>query len=110
MRREPGRAGYTIFAEDGGVFCKGSQVHYGSAVGVVSGIIVGADVTPSGNGYILISSTGGVYAFGDASYRGGGANGARDILHTATGLGYWIVHSDGSIYSYGDATYYGNAP
>ena len=65
--------------------------------------------TPTGNGYWLVASDGGIFSFGDAHFHGstGGIH-----LWTArssawppppTGNGYWLVASDGGIFSFGDA-------
>ena len=69
--------------------------------------------TPDGGGYWITSSTGGVYAFGDAHYYGGMSGrplNAPIVAMTATpsGNGYWLVASDGGIFSYGDAQFYGS--
>ena len=63
--------------------------------------------TPDGGGYYLVSSTGAVYAFGDARYQGGANTLARInapivgmSVDSATG-GYWEAGSDGGIYAYG---------
>ena len=69
--------------------------------------------TPDGGGYWVASSTGGVYAFGDArSYgsMGGAALNAPIVGMAATpsGAGYWLVASDGGIFSFGDASFWGS--
>lgn len=110
MHRQPGKNGYCIIGGDGGVFAKGGNTFYGSAVGAMSGTCVASCPTLSGNGYYLLSGNGPVYAMGDATYRGGGGGNARGIELSPSGNGYWIVHDDGSIWSFGDAVYSGNAP
>lgn len=106
--RQPGRpAGYIIVAEDGGVFAKGSNVFYGSAVGSMAGTCVAAQPTLTGNGYYLLGSGGAVYTYGDASYQGGGGGDAVDLEVDADGVGYWILHGDGAVWSQA-STYYGN--
>ena len=69
--------------------------------------------TPTGNGYWLVASDGGIFAFGDAGFYG--STGAmalnRPIVGmaaTATGHGYWLVASDGGIFTFGDAAFYGS--
>ncbi len=61
-------------------------------------------VTPDGGGYWLTTSTGNVYAFGDAMYHGGaGSLGISNIvgLAAAPDGGYWLVGADGGIFTYG---------
>jgi cell wall-associated NlpC family hydrolase len=73
--------------------------------------------TPDGGGYWLVSSTGGVYSFGDARFYGALGPGrlARPlgqivgIAATSDGRGYWLVSSTGGVYSFGDARFYGSA-
>ena len=69
--------------------------------------------TPSGNGYWLVASDGGIFSFGDARFRGstGGLRLNQPIVGmaaTPSGNGYWLVASDGGIFSFGDATFYGS--
>ncbi len=75
--------------------------------------VVGMTGTPSGGGYWLVASDGGIFAFGDAAFYGstGGIPLNRPIVGMAsspTGRGYWLVASDGGIFAYGDAAFYGS--
>ena len=70
--------------------------------------------TPSGNGYWLVASDGGIFSYGDAPFEG--SAGATPLnkpivgmAPTASGKGYWLVASDGGIFSYGDADFSGSA-
>jgi hypothetical protein len=70
--------------------------------------------TPSGHGYWLVASDGGVFTFGDARFYGstGNVHLARPVVGmaaTATGAGYWLVASDGGVFTFGDALYRGSA-
>jgi hypothetical protein len=70
--------------------------------------IIAMETTPSGNGYWLFASDGGVFTFGDARFHGstGGyrlAFPAVAILATPTGHGYWIVTANGRALPFGDA-------
>ncbi len=64
-------------------------------------------------GYRLAATDGGVFVFGDSSYRGSMGN---RILHrpivgmtaTSSHNGYWLVASDGGMFSFGDARYHGS--
>ena len=70
--------------------------------------------TPSGRGYWLVASDGGIFCFGDAGFHGsaGGAlpAPARALRRTASGHGYWILAADGTVRAFGDAANYGSAP
>ncbi len=68
--------------------------------------------TPSGQGYWVLASTGGVYAFGSARHHGslirsGVSAGGLKIRSTPSGNGYWILAGNGRIYPFGDATKFG---
>lgn len=73
---------------------------------------------PSGKGYWIVDSTGAVFAFGAAPYKGGAntLNGGKGpnqpivgMSCTPSGNGYWLLGKDGGIFSYGDAGFYGAA-
>ncbi|MCU1458701.1 MAG: Esterase [Actinomycetia bacterium] len=75
--------------------------------------VVGMAATPSGNGYWMVASDGGIFTFGDAPFLG--SLGALKlnapivgIAATPTGRGYWMVASDGGIFTFGDAKYLGS--
>ncbi|HEX2698573.1 MAG TPA: hypothetical protein VHM89_00005, partial [Acidimicrobiales bacterium] len=68
---------------------------------------------PTGGGYWLVASDGGIFAFGDAVFRG--STGALSLnkpiagmAATPTGGGYWLVASDGGIFAFGDAVFQGS--
>jgi len=92
----------------------GSAVHHGDTSGLVpASPVVDMDVTPSGDGYWLVSEDGGVYAFGDAGFFGsmGGISLNEPIVGmaaTPSGLGYWLVARDGGVFAFGDAGYFGS--
>jgi hypothetical protein len=69
--------------------------------------------TPSGKGYWLVASDGGIFSFGDARFFGstGALHLNRPIVAmtaTPTGDGYWFVASDGGIFTFGDGHFYGS--
>ncbi len=75
--------------------------------------IVGMAATPSGHGYWLAGSDGGVFAFGDANFYGsmGGRPLNQPIVGMAStpdGRGYWLVAGDGGVFSFGNAQFYGS--
>ncbi len=75
--------------------------------------VVGMAATPSGNGYWMVASDGGIFTFGDAPFLG--SLGALHlnapivgIAPTPSGHGYWMVASDGGIFTFGDARFLGS--
>ena len=75
--------------------------------------VVGMEGTPSGNGYWLVASDGGVFSYGDAHFYGSTGSIHLNqpivgIAATPDGAGYWMVAADGGIFSYGDARFYGS--
>jgi hypothetical protein len=117
--------GYWLDASDGGVFSYGDTKFYGSVpeLGIhpygsglpesLSAPIVGMVPSSDDDGYFMVASDGGVFAFGDARFEGscysvGGCSGAAlAVMPDATGNGYWVVTQTGSVYAFGDAPYYG---
>ncbi|MHB8498911.1 MAG: protease pro-enzyme activation domain-containing protein, partial [Acidimicrobiales bacterium] len=66
-----------------------------------------------GDGYRLVGTDGGVFAFGDAGFHGslGGTPLAKPVVGMATtpdGGGYWLVGSDGGVFAFGDAGFHGS--
>ena len=75
--------------------------------------IVGIASTPSGNGYWMVASDGGIFSFGDAAFHGStGATALNQpivgMASTPSGNGYWLVAADGGIFSFGDAVFHGS--
>jgi hypothetical protein len=66
----------------------------------------------SGRVYWLVTSSGNVYAFGDApDYSSPSALGlVTSAVRTPDGKGYWILYSDGKVASFGDAAHLGSLP
>jgi len=120
--------GYWLVASDGGIFSFGDATFYGSIpeVGLhpagsglpnsLNAPIVGMVPTSTGQGYFMVASDGGVFAFGDARFEGscpgiGGCAGAAvAVMPDNTGKGYWLVTSTGGVYAFGDAPFYGASP
>jgi ribosomal protein L24E len=69
--------------------------------------------TPSGKGYWLVASDGGIFTFGDAAFHGstGSIRLNQPIMGmapTRDGHGYWLVAGDGGIFTFGDASFHGS--
>jgi uncharacterized protein YkwD len=76
--------------------------------------IVGMAATPTGRGYWMVASDGGIFAFGNAHFYGSAGNHhlAQPIVGMSarhTGGGYWLLAKDGGIFTYGSARFYGSA-
>ncbi|HZQ76785.1 MAG TPA: Calx-beta domain-containing protein [Acidimicrobiia bacterium] len=75
------------------------------------GIIVNDD--PKGQGYWLVASDGGIFAYADSRFFGSTGNVRLNqpivgMTPTPSGLGYWLVARDGGIFAYGDAAFHGS--
>jgi hypothetical protein len=75
--------------------------------------VVGMASTPSGAGYWLVASDGGVFTFGNAQFHG--STGAIHLnepivgmASTPAGAGYWLVASDGGVFTFGNAQFHGS--
>ena len=117
--------GYWLDASDGGVFSFGDTQFYGSIPGLglhpagshlpnsLDAPIVAMVPSIDDNGYFMVASDGGVFAFGDAHFAGscpgiGGCSGAAvAVMPDASGNGYWLVTQTGNVYTFGDAAAYG---
>ena len=80
----------------------------------IGGGAVALRSTPSGNGYWVVGSDGGVFTFGDAGFFGSLGNLAInapivDMEPTPSGQGYWLLGADGGVFTFGDAAFYGAA-
>jgi hypothetical protein len=96
------------------VRARGGAPAFGPSTGMhLNAGFVGLAATPSGRGYWVAASDGGVFTFGDAEFRGsiGGETLAAPIVGiaaTPSGDGYWLVGSDGGVFTFGDADFYGS--
>jgi hypothetical protein len=62
----------------------------------------------------MVAADGGVFAFGDAVFKGSTGNIRLSspivaMAPTLTGQGYWLTAADGGIFSFGDAAFKGSA-
>ncbi|MCA1846862.1 MAG: hypothetical protein LC792_27445, partial [Actinobacteria bacterium] len=72
----------------------------------LNGPVLGSVATPSGGGYYMVASDGGIFTFGDATFRGSTGNVTlnRPVMAMAPApdsSGYWLVASDGGIFAFG---------
>jgi hypothetical protein len=74
--------------------------------------VVGMAATADGGGYWLVAKDGGIFTFGDATYRG--STGAIALHAPIVGMaadpatgGYWLVAADGGVFAFG-APFYGS--
>jgi hypothetical protein len=70
--------------------------------------------TGTGGGYWLLGRDGGVFSFGDATYKGSVPGTgwctlpvSSAMTGTTTGRGYWVLTADGRVLPFGDAVDYG---
>jgi hypothetical protein len=65
------------------------------------------------SGYWMVATDGGIFAFGDAAFKGSTGNIKLNkpivgMAATPSGNGYWLVATDGGIFAFGDAVFYGS--
>jgi hypothetical protein len=75
--------------------------------------MVGMSPTADANGYWMVASDGGIFAFGTAAFLGsmGGSHLNQPVVGMAVtpdGGGYWLVATDGGMFSFGDAQFFGS--
>jgi hypothetical protein len=109
--------GYRLVTSAGQVSSVGDPCTPTGFEGQVSGPlarpVVGVAATPSGGGYWLVASDGGIFTYGDARFLGStGAIALNQpivgMAATPDGQGYWLVARDGGIFSFGDARFLGS--
>ena len=66
--------------------------------------MVGMGATPSGNGYWMVASDGGIFSFGDAAFHG--STGNIRLVSPIVGMesqasGYRFVAGDGGVFTFG---------
>jgi hypothetical protein len=107
-----GDGGYWVAGVAGGVMTNGTS-HLGAADDKsLDHPVAAMAATPSGSGYWLTTSSGKVFAFGDAPFRGrlkDSKTRIADIAATPSGRGYWLVSRTGRVFAFGDAEGYGRA-
>ena len=68
--------------------------------------------TPSGQGYWVCGSDGGVFTYGDAQFYGSLGDTKLNapiigMAATPDGCGYWLLGSDGGVFTFGNAGFFG---
>jgi hypothetical protein len=110
MAATPDGEGYWLVSNNGpagpghaAVYAFGDAHYYGTAPFPLNKPIVGIASIPDGKGYWLVASDGGVFAFGDAPFKGS-IGGVEGYLQPVVGIAfnnptstYWIAHADGHI-------------
>ncbi|WP_298344860.1 G1 family glutamic endopeptidase [Ferrimicrobium sp.] len=128
----PDGGGYWIVTKSGHVYAYGDAKYYGdtytdgltglSGSKPLNAPIVGIAADPSGGGYWLVASDGGVFNFGNAPFLGStytygvtGLLGAKPlnapitaIVSTSSGEGYWLIAKDGGVFDFGNAPFLGS--
>jgi hypothetical protein len=97
----------------GSVHAFGDARDRGDIRGGLRASIVGMEATPTGKGYWLVASDGGIFSFGDARFLGstgaiGLAQPVVDLAVQPDGRGYWLVAADGGVFSFGQAHFHGS--
>lgn len=121
--------GYWLATADGGVFSFGDATYHGSLPGLglaaygttttpgerrLNAPVVGIARSVAGHGYYLVGADGGVFAFGDAHFRGSCVGDpacnapAVALVADATGQGYWLLLANAKMVPFGDAAAIGD--
>ncbi|MEM9608136.1 MAG: S8 family serine peptidase [Actinomycetota bacterium] len=121
----PTGSGYWVFTDRGRSLAFGDARQLGDLWSVtnadgtpialiLNGPIIASAATPSGNGYYMVGSDGGIFSFGDAEFRG--SMGGQRLNEPVIGIapdpdnqGYWLVAADGGIFAF-DAPFRGAVP
>jgi hypothetical protein len=130
MSAMPDGDGLWVFTSAGRILSFGSAPRAAALPGAdeilalnLDGPVVSAVATPTGAGAYMVASDGGVFAVGDAEFRGS-VRGQLSQLHGPPGMpahpivgivsdpdgkGYWMVGRDGGVFSF-DAPFRGSLP
>ncbi|MEW6476677.1 MAG: hypothetical protein AB1679_30830 [Actinomycetota bacterium] len=100
--------GYLVFTSKGRVIAigpDGQAERPGVGHLTLNGPVLDSVVTPSGQGYYMVASDGGIFTFGDAVFRGSMGDRklnapVQSLVPDADGDGYWLVASDGGIFAF----------
>ncbi|MGH9099827.1 MAG: hypothetical protein ACRDV8_06305, partial [Acidimicrobiales bacterium] len=103
---------------DGGVFSFGNAKFHGSMGGHrLADPVSAVAAMPTGAGYLLVATNGGVFTFGGATSRYYGSLGDQRLTRPVVGIatlydarGYWLADSGGKVTAFGSAVYWGSTP
>ena len=107
----PGGQGYWIFTNRGRTIAFGDAPFLGDVSDVkLNGPVLGSVATPSGKGYYMVASDGGIFAF-DAPFRG--SMGDQKLNKPVVGMvrygdGYLMVGADGGIFNFSNLPFSGS--
>ena len=78
----------------------------------LAGPVLDSIPTPTGLGYFMVGSDGGIFAFGDAKFHGSMGDKklnapVQSLVPDSDGKGYWLVASDGGVFAF-DAPFRGS--
>jgi hypothetical protein len=100
-----------MVGDTGNVFAFGDARNDGSLSGHhFTGSVVAIIANPTGNGYWVVTSTGGVYPFGGAEHLTGLSSATSPVVSatpTPDGGGCWLLEANGSVRVVGDARFEG---
>ncbi len=121
----PDGGGYWIFTNRGRAIAFGAATDHGDLfrvttpdgtpiADILNGPVIASVATPTGDGYYMIATDGGVFSFGDAEFHG--STGSLVLNRPVVGIapdpddtGYWLVAADGGIFAY-EAEFQGSVP
>jgi ribosomal protein L24E len=71
----------------------------------LAGPVLDSIPTPTGLGYYMVASDGGIFSFGDAKFHGSMGDKklnapVQSLVPDSDGVGYWLVASDGGIFAF----------
>ena len=77
------------------------------------GMVTGTKTVPTGGGYRMVATDGGIFSFGEGPFAGSTGHMTLNqpivgMAATPSGLGYWMVARDGGIFAFGDAQFFGS--
>lgn len=106
--------GYWLAKQDGGVLSYGAPWDGSERGTSLPAPVVGIAAEPDGKGYLLVTSAGNVYNFGQAPFYGSPAASAIHLSSPVVGIatqqptgarqqptGYYVVCANGDVYNYG---------
>ena len=119
IRHSVSAKGYYVLGLEGNILTFGDATHLGDPK-TDDGFVYREDVdgaidmaiTPSGNGYWVVTSRSGVYAYGDAATytlpaRSGSSYWGSIESHPTT-MGYWLMDTNGKVHAFGACVDYGD--